>query len=170
MVPSNIEDRLRKIIETKGDNGWIRSETCASVFAKDNSGKINLSERQKFYRWRKQAGKGKREGFQVQPLPGNVVYIGLASSDLNALNNLVSGNKRVERSVKSGFWVLEWLKYRDEKKRKQIDENIARGQCRVETRHARAHLRKDDPEFHKKVEEIKERLRKKYGLPYAPLV
>ena len=59
-------------------------------------------------------------------------------------------------------WSLE------EQKQKLLAESIAQHQCRVEIRKARSHLHKDDPKYNEKVEEIKECLRKKHGLPYVP--
>lgn len=170
MLPDNIESKVKNIIALKGDHGWIRSQECALAYAKDATGKINPSEKVKFYRWRKQVEKGKVDGFQAKTLAGNIAYVGLSSADPRVLDPSASGDKRFERSIKPKFGFFEWLKYRDERERKQIDENIAQIQCRIEAHEALEDMKlwTDDPEYHKKVEEVKERYRKKYGLPYFP--
>jgi ribosomal protein S18 len=169
MLATNIDKRVHDKLTKRGQNGWLRTKECATEYAKDDlTKKVNASEMTKFYRWLKKVEKGKAEGFQVVKLPGNVSFIGLSSADPKVLDSFISEDKKVKRSVKSGFGFFAWLKYRDERERKKLDESIAQRQCRIDASHEYEHLRYDDPEFHKKVEEIHERCRKKHGLLYYP--
>jgi hypothetical protein len=171
MLATNIDRRIHEKLVKKGQSGWLRTKKCAEEYAtNDITKKVNASDMTKFYHWLKKVGKGKVEGFQVVKLPGNVSFVGLSSADPKVLESLISEDKKIERSVKSRFGFFEWLKYRKEQEQKQRDEYSARLHCRIETMEALDHmnLRTDDPEFHKKVEKTKERIRKKYGLPYSP--
>ena len=167
---SNIVDRVKRIIDLEGKpKGWMRSQQCAKEYAKDKTGRIDPSKKTKFFNWKShQVAKGRVEGLQSATL-GKEEWIGLASADLETLHQFaLSKNKKLVRATKSSFKFFEWLKYRDERKRKQIDENIAQIRCRREAWDERKHLDTTDPEYHKKDEEIKERCHKKYGLPYFP--
>jgi len=109
MLPGNIETEVENIL--KKNNGWMRAEACAKEYAKDNK-----SIRTKFYRWRKKIEKGKVKGFRIVPLPGNIVFIGLSSADPSKLESSISKNKKILRSLKTGFGFREWWKDRSERK------------------------------------------------------
>jgi len=114
MLPSNIEQQVSKILQR--NNGWIRKEQCAKQYARDSlTGKIDGTKRTRFYRWAKQIEKGKVKDFQIIKFPGNISYIGFKSSDPKVLDSLISENKKLADSVKSGFGFFEWLRDRSDK-------------------------------------------------------
>jgi len=94
MLAPNIETEVRGILRKKGKGGWLRVSQCAKLYARGNA-----SKETKFYRWRKQVEKGKVEGFQVLPLPGNISFIGLESADPRTMKSFISEDKKLSRAL-----------------------------------------------------------------------
>ena len=168
MLSGNNELEIKQIIENKGKDGWLRVQECAKEFAKDPTTKrFNNSRRTKFYRIRKQIEKGRVEGLKVLLLPGNVSYIGLSSADPEAIERLISKDKKTSRNVKTGLGFFDWLEQRAERKHQERELELSRSEKRISRleREDAAEteimmLLENDPEFVKKRNEIY----KKYGL------
>lgn len=91
------EQKIKQIIEKYGEKGWVRTQVCADKYAKDFAGKINKSEKTKFYRFCRQIGKGKVDGLRIQKLPCNISFIGLRSADPEFIKDFISKNKKISR-------------------------------------------------------------------------
>jgi hypothetical protein len=128
MLLSNNESEIKKIIEDKGKDGWLRTEHCAKEFAKDpKTKKYNHSRRTKFYRICRRIKDQKVEGLKVLLLAGNISYIGLSSADPKIIGDYVSSNKKASRNVRTGLKFYEWRERRVDRKkleRKEADERI----------------------------------------------
>jgi hypothetical protein len=118
MLATNIEQEVKEILEKKGKGGWLRVSECAKIYGKDDE-----SRETKFYRWRKKVEKGKTANFQVLKLPGNISFIGLSSADPKVLESLISEDKKLAKSVKSGLGFFEWLNKRAERKRLEEEQH-----------------------------------------------
>ena len=95
MLATNIESKVKQILETKGKSGWLRTSECAKLYADGNS-----SKETRFYRWRKNVEKGIVKGFQVVKLPNNITYIGLDYADPKILEAQISEDKKLsERAM-----------------------------------------------------------------------
>lgn len=159
MLVANIETEVREILEKKGRSGWLRVGECAKEYGRDPiTGKTNKSRETKFYRWRKKVEKSQVKGFQVLNLPGNISFIGLESADPRAINSFISKDKRILRSVRSGFGFFEWLDRRAERKEREILELRARIAARMEI------IESGEQFTHGKFEEALHKHRRKYGL------
>jgi len=112
MLPSNIEIEVEKIL--KKNNGWLRTEECSKVYSKGDK-----TRRTQFYRWHKKVKKSKIKGFQVLSFPENVSFIGLDSADPKILNKILSNDKQIVKSIRSGFGVFDYLKWRSESKKQE---------------------------------------------------
>jgi len=175
LAPNNIENEVQEIIKKNGKGDWLRVQECATAYARDPLTKeTNTSLETKFYRFRKTIEKGKVNTLQIVKLPGNVSFIGLKSADPKTLAVLVSEDKNLARSVKSGFGFFEWLNRRAEMKRQErereyaeIDREIRTSQYRRACNHAESLLREDDPELLVKCDRIRLEMRKGYGLDDA---
>ena len=166
MLAPNIEDEVKAVLEKKGKSGWLRVYECAKQY-----GKKDPSRETKFYRWRKKVEKGKVRGFQVLKLPGNISLIGLESADPKTIESLISEDKNLARSVKSGFGFFEWLNRRAEMKRQEreyenaeFDREKREYEYRQACRHAEMNLRDDDPEYLIKGDKIRLEKRREYHL------
>ena len=69
-----------------------------------------------------------------------------------------------KESKPSHFGFFEWLKWRKQYVDEKLDRNIRELECRIAIRHELMHLDEDDPEYNRKANEIKFRLRKEHGL------
>ena len=112
MLSANIESKVREILKSKGNGGWLRTSECAKLYANGND-----SEETKFYRWRTQVEKNKVSGFQVVKLPDNISFIGLDSADPKALESSISEDKKTLQSIRSGLGLFDYLDRRTERKR-----------------------------------------------------
>jgi len=104
MTPSDIGNKMRDFLEKK--DGWAGVEDCAKAYSMDPiKKKIDFSKRRKFYRWRKQVGKGKVEGFRVVPIQRRT-FLGLTSADPSLLKSFLDKDKSLQRSFQNslGFW------------------------------------------------------------------
>jgi len=172
LAPNNIENEVQEIIKKNGKGDWLRVQECATAYARDPLTKeTNTSLETKFYRFRKTIEKGKVNTLQIVKLPGNVSFIGLKSADPKTLAVLVSEDKNLARSVKSGFGFFEWLNRRAEMKRQEreyenaeFDREKREYEYRQACRHAEMNLRDDDPEYLIKCDKIRLEKRKEYHL------
>ena len=175
MLPSNNEFEIKRIIEENGKDGWLRTEECATKFAKDpTTQKYNHSRRTKFYRIRKQIEKGKVEGLKVLLLAGNISYIGLSSADPKVIGDYVSEDKKASRNVKTSLKFYEWWERRADRKKlerkeeaEQIDLELLIISARRRKRQMINELNLKDWENLSidKEREIDASCRREYGLP-----
>ena len=89
MLAANIESKVREILKTEGEGGWLRTSKCCKLYAEGNR-----SEETKFYRWRIKVEEGKVEGFQIVKLPNNITFIGLDSANPKVLEVLSQTKKK----------------------------------------------------------------------------
>lgn len=125
MIPSNINDEMRGILERKGKGGWLRVSEAEEAYVEltpvdENKG----TRRTTYYRWRKTVEKGRAKGFQYVPLPKNRAYIGLDSADPRIVESAISEDKNIRRSIKDALGFFDWLEHRAERKRLEKEKKL----------------------------------------------
>jgi hypothetical protein len=129
MLPSNeekkgpIEARAKKALLNHGKSGWLRSNECMEIVAKDIGGEVDLSEKTRFFNWLKKVEKGRVEGFQKKQLPGNICYIGLENAKVEDIPEFVEEDKKTIRSVKSSFSLSRLFELRANRKQLEKQKN-----------------------------------------------
>lgn len=171
MLPGNIKhtklDRIsvevKGVLEKKGKEGWLRVGECEKEYvARTPLGENKGTRRTEFFRWRKQIG-NKVKGFQVVELPKNIVFIGLDSANPHIIESFIVKNKNLRPSIKIGFGLFDYLRWRKEYGDKKSDEKIRRLEMEGNIILEKMQLSEDDPKFLKKCKEIEDKWKKKYG-------
>lgn len=162
MLPSNIEEKVREIINKYGKGGWLRTEECAKLVSEGNN-----SNRTRFYRWRKKVESGDIKGFQIIKFTDNVSFIGLDSSSPKKLQELEK-TRGPHNFFGQGMETKEVEKTED---REELNLEIRIRQCKMEIRRLEREYYRTQPQKNRNTQipfdvqvEIEKKCRKKYGL------
>jgi hypothetical protein len=176
MLPSNeekkgpIEARAKKALLNHGKSGWLRSNECMEIVAKDISGEVDLSEKTRFFNWLKKVEKGRVEGFQKKQLPGNICYIGLENAKVEDIPEFVEEDKKTIRSVKSGFSLFRLIEQRATRKQLEklknkeiLEKDLQRLNCNYEILTEESNLGPDEL-TQERSWEIRKKWEERFGL------
>jgi hypothetical protein len=161
MIATNIESKVRKIIEKNGKGGWLRTSECAKLFAEGNK-----SAETRFYRWRKKLEKDRDSGFQIVKLPNNISFIGLDSSSpkkLPELEKTRGPNKELEKT-KEEKKDLEIRKLRCRMEIRRMERKYSRECQQAYLTDPKKYRARNEPIPFDVQAEIEKKCRKKYGL------